>query len=76
VRENKPTLVFLSETRQNKHVVENICRRTGFSDCLPVCLKGKGGGIALFVSSDLRIDLINYGPHHIDVIILDQFGTK
>jgi exonuclease III len=61
VREHRPNLVFLSETRQNKALVESVCRRIGFSNCLPVCVEGKGGGIALFVSSDLKIDLLNFG---------------
>jgi hypothetical protein len=24
----------------------------------------------------MKVDLINYGPHHIDVIVLDQVGIK
>jgi hypothetical protein len=76
IREHKPGLVFLSETRQNKSIVEGICRRNDFSNCLPIRVKGKGGGLALFVSFDLKVDLINLGLHHIDVTILDQFGIK
>jgi hypothetical protein len=76
IREHKPCLVFLTETRQNKAVVESISRRNGFSNCLPVCIEGKGGGLALFVRSDLKVDLGSYGPHHIDVTVLDQFGIK
>lgn len=76
IREHKPSLVFLSETRQNKAIVEGICRRNSFSNCLPVCVEGKGGGLALFVSSNLKVDLISFGPHHIDVSVLDQFGKK
>jgi hypothetical protein len=41
-----------------------------------VCIEGKGGGLALFVRSDLKVDLGSYGPHHIDVTVLDQFGIK
>jgi exonuclease III len=49
VREYKPDLVFLSETRQNKIIVERVCNRVGFSNCLPVCVEGKGGGLALYI---------------------------
>jgi hypothetical protein len=48
VQTHSPSVVFLSETRQNKNVVESICRRLGFQNCLPVSVKGKGGGLALF----------------------------
>jgi hypothetical protein len=41
-----------------------------------MCIEGKGGGLALFVSSDLKVDLINFGPHHIDVIVQNQIGMK
>jgi hypothetical protein len=76
VREYKPILVFLSETRQNKVVVEGICRRLGFANCLPVSVQGKGGGLALFVCNSVKIDLLSYGDHHIDVTVMEQCGIK
>jgi hypothetical protein len=78
IREFKPILVFLSETRQNKDVIERVRRRIGYSDCLPVCVEGKGGGLALFVNNQVMVDLINFGPHHIDTSItdLDRIKTR
>jgi hypothetical protein len=76
VQEFKPDLVFLSETRQNKAVVERICNRVGFSNCLPVCVEGKGGGLALFVSDSVSLNLFSFGPHHIDTTVTDQDGIK
>jgi hypothetical protein len=76
VREYKPWLVFLSETRQNKKVVERVCNRVGYSNCLPVCVEGKGGGIALFVSDSVRLDLLSFGPHHIDTTVTNLDGIK
>jgi hypothetical protein len=43
---------------------------------LPVSVEGKGGGLALFWSSSVSVDLINFGPHHIDVNILETNGIK
>jgi hypothetical protein len=62
--------------RQNKFVVETVCRRVGFSNCLPVCVEGKGGGLALFVSDSVSVDLISYGAHHIDITVTDLDGIK
>jgi exonuclease III len=76
VREFKPDLVFLSETRQNKAVVVKVCSRVGFSNCLPINMEGKGGGSALFVSDSVTLDLLSYGPHHIDTHVTDHDGNK
>ena len=32
-------------------------------------MKGKGGGLALFWDDSVDVELINYGVHHIDVIV-------
>jgi hypothetical protein len=57
----KPNVVFLSETRQTKKVIEHVCVRLGFSRCWPIVVDGKGGGLALFWNDDVKVDLINYG---------------
>jgi hypothetical protein len=72
----KPNVVFLSETRQNKKVIEHVCVRLGFSRCWPVVVDGKGGGLALFWNDDVKVDLINYRQHHIDVKIEEVNGIK
>jgi hypothetical protein len=76
VREYKPTIVFLSETRQNKKILESVCRCLGYTNFLLVSVEGKGGGLALFVSSSVQLDLISYGSHHIDVTVMDPWGIK
>jgi hypothetical protein len=71
-----PKIVFLSEIRQNKRVVEAVCRRLGFEHCFPVCGKGKGGGLALMWSKCVPVELINFSLHHIDVKISEPNGIK
>jgi hypothetical protein len=71
-----PKIVFLSEIRQNKRVVEAICRRLGFEHCFPVCVKGKGGGLVLMWSKSVSVELINFSPHHIDVKISEPNEIK
>jgi hypothetical protein len=71
-----PKIVFLSEIRQNKRVVEAICRRLGFEHCFPVCVKGKGGGLVLMWSKSVSVELINFSVHHIDVKISEPNRIK
>jgi hypothetical protein len=61
---------------QNKNVVESISRRLGFQNCLPVSVKGKGGGLALFGNDNVISDIIESGPHFIDVMILESSEIK
>jgi hypothetical protein len=72
----RPSVLFLSETRQNKKVIEHVCVRLGFSRCWPVVVDGKGGGLALFWNDDVKVDLMNYGQHHINVKIKEVNGIK
>jgi hypothetical protein len=43
---------------------------------LPVSVKGKGGGLVLFWNNNVTVDLIDCGPHYIDVKILESNGIK
>jgi hypothetical protein len=37
---------------------------------------GKGGGIALFVSDCVKLDLLSFGQHHIDTTVTSHDGIK
>jgi hypothetical protein len=37
-----------------------------------VCLDGKGGGLALYWSEEIKVNLINYSSHHIDIRIIES----
>jgi hypothetical protein len=41
-----------------------------------VCLEGKGGGLALYWSEEIKVNLINYGNHHIDIRIENSEGLN
>jgi hypothetical protein len=68
--------VFISEARQQKFFMESICWRIGLRNCLPVPVKGKGGGLVLYWDDSVTVDLISFGTHHIDVKKNEQFGIK
>jgi hypothetical protein len=44
----------------------------GFNNCLVVDGEGKGGGLALFWSDEIKLDILSYGLHHIDTIVWDD----
>jgi hypothetical protein len=46
--------------------------RLGFNNCLVVDGEGKGGGLALFWSDEIKMDILSYGLHHIDAIVWDD----
>jgi hypothetical protein len=48
VRKFGPSLVFISEARQNKGIIMGLCWRLGLKHCFPVCADGKGGGVVLY----------------------------
>ena len=63
----KPYLVFICETRQSTERVENLRFRIGTKECYHVKGDGKGGGLALYWTEDVTVNLLSYSKHHIDV---------
>lgn len=76
VRKHCPNLVFISEARQNKEIITGLCSRLGLKFCFPVCIDGKGGGLALYWNENINVNLISFGTHHIDVRIIETNGKK
>jgi hypothetical protein len=69
VHKNKIKLVFLSETRQCKEVVEGLRWRLGLKHVISFKEDGKGGGVALFWDESIEVDLLGVGSRCIDVCI-------
>ena len=63
------SIVFLSETRQNKERVNNLRWRLSLKDGLLHDGRGKGGGIALYWDESVEIKKLSLGPRYIDVLI-------
>jgi hypothetical protein len=60
VQTYKPCLVFICETRQSKERVENLCFRIGMKECFQIKGEGKGGGLALYWTEDITVDLLSF----------------
>jgi hypothetical protein len=66
-----PKIVFLSETRQQKGMVSNLCGRIGLKNALVVDGQGKGGGLVLYWDESIKITILLYGFHYIDTLVWD-----
>ncbi|KAL5823208.1 hypothetical protein ACOSQ4_021108 [Xanthoceras sorbifolium] len=69
VRECRPDLVFLMETLSNKDRMEQLRLFLGFSGKLVVECVGRSGGLVLFWSNQLDINLLSFSLFHIDVSV-------
>jgi hypothetical protein len=57
VCKHRPQLVFLSENRQNKAIIENLRWRLGLKHFVSFLEHGKGGGLALFWHESVDVNL-------------------
>ena len=55
-----PTLLFVMETKIKAKRVEDLKHTLGFSGCFAVDSAGLSGGIVLFWSQDVTVELKNY----------------
>lgn len=69
VSTHRPSIVFLSETRQNKERVSNVRWRLGLKNCMIHDGRGKGVRIALYCDESVEIKKLSVGPRYIDVLI-------
>ena len=71
VRRWTPYLVFLVETKVKHKHMEKIKFSLGFSNGLIVPNRGRSGGLALFWSTDVNLEIKSYSQYHIDATITE-----
>jgi exonuclease III len=76
VKEKKPDLVFLMETKLNNKKLETIRVKLGFQNAFGVDSVGKSGGLALFWQGATRLEIQNYSRRHINAIICPDEGVN
>ena len=67
VKLERPTLLFVMETKIQAKRVEALKCTLGFGGCFAVDSVGLSGGIGLFWSRDVNVELKNFSKCHIDV---------
>jgi hypothetical protein len=60
VREKRPMMVFLMETKLWTQKMEIIHYKMGFSNLFVVDSVGKSGGLALFWGDDIEVEIQNF----------------
>ncbi|KAK3221618.1 hypothetical protein Dsin_008643 [Dipteronia sinensis] len=68
-QQHNPTMIFLVETKSNHVLLESIRVKLGFGSKLVFDCKGRSGGLCLYWSLEVCLDLLSYSWWHIDVRI-------
>ncbi|XP_042954649.1 uncharacterized protein LOC122291063 [Carya illinoinensis] len=76
IKEKKPDLVFLMETKLSYTKASRISKRFRFQGSVVVEAVGRGGGLMLMWKEESLAELINYSQHHINVSIWDESISK
>jgi hypothetical protein len=71
VRKFCPNIVFISETRQQRERVSNLCGRIALKNALVVDGHGKSGGLVLYWDESIKVTILSYGLHYIDTLTWD-----
>jgi exonuclease III len=66
VKQKKPFLVFLMETKLRRVQMETIRRKLEFFNMLTVDCVGKSGGLALLWGDETEVEIQNYSQRHIN----------
>ncbi|XP_073363536.1 uncharacterized protein [Aegilops tauschii subsp. strangulata] len=76
VKQEGPVLVFVMETKIRGKHVERLQQTLGFAGCFAVDSAGLSGGLGLFWSKDVTVELKNYSSTHIDVVVRDALDAS
>lgn len=69
LKEDRPQIVFLMETKLNARRMDNVPRRWGFNKYIDVPANVTRGGLCLSCTCDVNIQLRSFLINHIDVEI-------
>lgn len=66
---HRPQLMCLCETKLMSVQMQQKSRELRFENCFEVSRTGKGGGLAMLSSSELKVDVKSFSKHHIDAVV-------
>ncbi|XP_059451054.1 uncharacterized protein LOC132181841 [Corylus avellana] len=72
VKQKRPSLVFLMETKLRQTKMEQIRCTLGYNGLFVVDSIGRSGGLALFWSEEINVEIQNFSQYHINGVIRDQ----
>jgi hypothetical protein len=69
VKQERPSLLFVMETKLSKERVEGLQNSLGFAGCFGASCEGLSRGIAPFWTSEVSVELKKISSCHIDVMV-------
>lgn len=76
LQSHKPDFLFLSETLADNNKVALLAPKLGFVNFYSVDKQGRGGGLAIFWSTELNCAVLDASNNHIDVQIRERSGVN
>lgn len=62
-------MVFIMETKLQAHMFDRLKIKFGFDNVFVVDIVGRIGGLALFWSSEVDVEIQNYSRRHINTVV-------
>jgi hypothetical protein len=75
VKQFDPTLLFVMETKIEGKRVEKLTSTFGFAGGFAVDSDGLSGGVGIFWSSAVTVDIKGFSLHHIDAVVQCKDGS-
>lgn len=69
LREYKPEIMFLCETKLMGQLIKGKAAALNFQNCFAISSSGKGGGLAMMWNENVAVEIKSYNKHHIDVVV-------
>ena len=66
IREHRPSMIFLSETKMQDHRIDKVRRRMGYTNGFNVAPVGRAGGLSLWWNDSIWVEVIDSSKHFID----------
>ena len=70
-RRFNPTIFCVLETQVHKARVEGLASTLGYDHSFAISSSGRSGGIGLFWTNEIKIDILPYSQYHLDVKITE-----
>ncbi|KAB2616581.1 hypothetical protein D8674_023169 [Pyrus ussuriensis x Pyrus communis] len=75
IRNRRPSMIFLSETKMKDHRICGVRRRLGYSNGFNVSPIGRSGGLSLWWEDNLEVKIIYSSKHIIDAVMKGKGQT-
>lgn len=69
-----PKIFFYYKTKMAARHVNLVCRSFNFKNYFTIDRIGMRGGLALFWSSAVEVNIISYNSYHIDTVVHNESG--